>query len=570
MNSYLQWKYKNPLYGKKVSILSDSMSALQGFIPAGAAPSYYNMEKGVRSMWWGQVLDYFGAELLVNSSMADSTIASSADNLALMPSAASDARLFSLQSQTFAPDEIWIFNGFNDAQKAPVLADGTSLKEISCALRQTIQTLQAYFPHASIRVLSLPKALSIYVAAINKQLESVAKECNVRFYDLSNIQVSLDPLSHLDAASHQAIASSFIEDLDQEAYAFITESEKAAAAPKAADPVEQHLAALKRIAPDLLQGSESFEKPAPKEEAPQRMLSKSPVQQEAGPASRAGADGKQEQAPVMAADPVLVVTKEENLKNEVQKAVPAQEAKEPQKDIDNIEEVLQKPQSKEEAVQEMPAETMQEEELDALQEVVFEEPETKPAAQPSDLSVPQAQPVIKEQAAPVQEPELDSAKMQETQVVFKDSPRSFSRKSRNASLIEAIAKEGASDNEKPAQKEAPKEQPVRLSPVSEQKNWTWGVQDVQSGEFYDFSQENMVIGRMLLETDITFKDKNVSRKHASVLKRGNAWYIQDLGSANGTYLNQKPLLANIQYLLQDGDMVRLADKKLKFTHRENA
>jgi hypothetical protein len=54
----------------------------------------------------------------------------------------------------------------------------------------------------------------------------------------------------------------------------------------------------------------------------------------------------------------------------------------------------------------------------------------------------------------------------------------------------------------------------------------------------------------------------VSRMHALLKRDGKHVIIMDLGSANGTYVNGKRLMANIEQLLNHGDVVALG--KLKF------
>ena len=48
-------------------------------------------------------------------------------------------------------------------------------------------------------------------------------------------------------------------------------------------------------------------------------------------------------------------------------------------------------------------------------------------------------------------------------------------------------------------------------------------------------------------------DAGVSREHAAVRRRDGAWWVQDLGSANGTFVNGLP--ANVSMKLRDGDEV---------------
>jgi hypothetical protein len=49
----------------------------------------------------------------------------------------------------------------------------------------------------------------------------------------------------------------------------------------------------------------------------------------------------------------------------------------------------------------------------------------------------------------------------------------------------------------------------------------------------------------------------VSRKHAFLLQVDNGFAIRDLGSTNGTIVNGRVLAANQDWLLRDGDEIRL-------------
>ncbi|MDJ0736458.1 MAG: FHA domain-containing protein [Nostocaceae cyanobacterium] len=47
----------------------------------------------------------------------------------------------------------------------------------------------------------------------------------------------------------------------------------------------------------------------------------------------------------------------------------------------------------------------------------------------------------------------------------------------------------------------------------------------------------------------------VSRTHAEIRKSGNSYYIQDLGSSNGTYINQTKLVPHTPYQINLGDKI---------------
>lgn len=57
----------------------------------------------------------------------------------------------------------------------------------------------------------------------------------------------------------------------------------------------------------------------------------------------------------------------------------------------------------------------------------------------------------------------------------------------------------------------------------------------------------------------------VSRRHAKLISRGQQFLIEDLGSSNGTFINnQLQLLPPMQHVLNNGDLVRLGSTSLKF------
>jgi pSer/pThr/pTyr-binding forkhead associated (FHA) protein len=49
----------------------------------------------------------------------------------------------------------------------------------------------------------------------------------------------------------------------------------------------------------------------------------------------------------------------------------------------------------------------------------------------------------------------------------------------------------------------------------------------------------------------------VSRIHADIRVEGDAYYIEDVGSSNGTYINNLPLLPGNRHRLRPGDRISL-------------
>ena len=49
----------------------------------------------------------------------------------------------------------------------------------------------------------------------------------------------------------------------------------------------------------------------------------------------------------------------------------------------------------------------------------------------------------------------------------------------------------------------------------------------------------------------------VSRVHANIRIEGDVYYIEDVGSSNGTYINNLPLAAGNRHRLRPGDRIAL-------------
>ena len=73
-----------------------------------------------------------------------------------------------------------------------------------------------------------------------------------------------------------------------------------------------------------------------------------------------------------------------------------------------------------------------------------------------------------------------------------------------------------------------------------------------------------VIGKKSSLCDGVLKNDAVSRMHAKVVKEGGSYYLSDLNSTNGTFLNGKRLTENIKLKLQLNDEIRFAQEAYYF------
>jgi type VI secretion system FHA domain protein len=80
-----------------------------------------------------------------------------------------------------------------------------------------------------------------------------------------------------------------------------------------------------------------------------------------------------------------------------------------------------------------------------------------------------------------------------------------------------------------------------------------------------FDQPVVTIGRAAA-ADLVLKDpqRMVSSRHGEIRRRGSSWILVDLGSTNGTALNEVRLTARNEYGLNDGDRITLGDFLLTF------
>ena len=81
----------------------------------------------------------------------------------------------------------------------------------------------------------------------------------------------------------------------------------------------------------------------------------------------------------------------------------------------------------------------------------------------------------------------------------------------------------------------------------------------KTGERYLLKPPVSMIGKMPDTVQIVLKEATVSRIHARLLCREEGWYLEDLNSKNGTYVNGSLLENGKQVKLNSGDKIRFAD-----------
>jgi FHA domain len=82
----------------------------------------------------------------------------------------------------------------------------------------------------------------------------------------------------------------------------------------------------------------------------------------------------------------------------------------------------------------------------------------------------------------------------------------------------------------------------------------------ESGVAYDIPESGATLGRG--DVEIQIEDPFASSRHARITRQGYVLMIEDLGSTNGTYLNEEPL--DGPQPLHPGDRIRIGDSEFSY------
>ena len=72
------------------------------------------------------------------------------------------------------------------------------------------------------------------------------------------------------------------------------------------------------------------------------------------------------------------------------------------------------------------------------------------------------------------------------------------------------------------------------------------------------------------EAHLFISEVSISRQHAEIISNGGSYEIEDLGSSNGTFINDVKLTVRIKAKLKDNDMIRLGTILFLFVATDNA
>ena len=90
------------------------------------------------------------------------------------------------------------------------------------------------------------------------------------------------------------------------------------------------------------------------------------------------------------------------------------------------------------------------------------------------------------------------------------------------------------------------------------------VKGLEEGVTQPFNEDRITMGRRA-DNHLALDGDNISRQHAAIERREGQYFICDIGSVNGTYLNEQRIESAP---LQDGDRVRIGNFSLVVSLRE--
>ncbi len=85
------------------------------------------------------------------------------------------------------------------------------------------------------------------------------------------------------------------------------------------------------------------------------------------------------------------------------------------------------------------------------------------------------------------------------------------------------------------------------------------------GKKFNLDRPSLIIGRSS-KADIQIDQESVSRNHCKIINTGKTIMLRDLGSTNGTYINDELV---DEYVLRDGDIIKIGRCIFKFLSGSN-
>lgn len=127
-------------------------------------------------------------------------------------------------------------------------------------------------------------------------------------------------------------------------------------------------------------------------------------------------------------------------------------------------------------------------------------------------------------------------------------------------LPEAEDPNAGMDDELPPEEDLPPDEPMGDEEPAAEGAALYLV--MESGDQEQIIKDRFIIGRGK-HCDLVINSGKVSREHAVIFNEGGAWFIEDLGSSNGTWYNKQRIKRRP---VEDGDEYFICSEKVKLVY----
>ena len=93
------------------------------------------------------------------------------------------------------------------------------------------------------------------------------------------------------------------------------------------------------------------------------------------------------------------------------------------------------------------------------------------------------------------------------------------------------------------------------------------IKDISKDEIQDFRDNEIFIGRGKLAQIRLQHDESVSNIHARIFRKEEKWWVEDLQSTNGTFLNEEPIVTPT--IIVAGDQITCGKTTFEITMNNN-
>ncbi len=91
----------------------------------------------------------------------------------------------------------------------------------------------------------------------------------------------------------------------------------------------------------------------------------------------------------------------------------------------------------------------------------------------------------------------------------------------------------------------------------------WDLYDLNERQYLNLDSGNVIIGSSQKHSGYVIRNPKISHKHLKLTYDANKWYAEDLQSTNHSYLNGSVMKAGEKYLLNEGDLLTIANAEFQ-------